>query len=317
MNTNIAVEVNAMVDVGRRDVLKAGGVMLLGGVVGGCATATEINPLIPPVAKLVEDTAQTRTTPAEPGASIGPNSPTFDKPTFVAKGSEPFDYSLADNLFWNDIMMEHAMFFVQLMPGPELDGPRKQAEEFQRLFARQLQQSSGLKPDNFIAFNQSSIGLAKRFSDYKKAMREAQATGKIRSLVWPSFFEHTADEADRFAGRLELYNRRRVEFQRTDVVEFWSKTMGEHSGFIAHLLDPDERLLIDQARKLERSFLDKGFRHVSRDNVMKAATEVLAFKTVAEKGIYAGKIKSIISPRLVSHVRREALRFVDELKRAT
>jgi hypothetical protein len=37
---------------------------------------------------------------------------------------------------------------------------------------------------------------------------------------------------------------------------------------------------------------------------MKAATEVLAFKTIGEKGIYAGKIKSIISPRLASHVRR-------------
>jgi hypothetical protein len=318
METRLALEANAKsVDVGRRDVLKAGGVMLLGGVVGGCATATEINPLIPPVAKLIDDTAQTRATPAEPGASIGPNTPTFDKPTFVPRGSDPFDYSLADNLFWNDIMMEHAMFFVQLMPGPELDGPRKQAEEFQRLFERQLQQSSGLKPDNYVAFNRSSIGLAKRVSDYKKTKREAQATGKIRSLVWPSFFEHTADEADRFAARLQLYNRGRVEFQRTDVVEFWSKTMGEHAGFIAHLLDPEERLLIDQARKLERSFLDKGFRQVSSDNVLKAANEVLAFKAVAEKGIYAGKIKSIISPRLVSHVRREALRFTDELKRAS
>jgi hypothetical protein len=84
---------------------------------------------------------------------------------------------------------------------------------------------------------------------------------------------------------------------------------------ITALLDPDERLLIDQATKLEKAFLDKGFRQVSGDDVMKAANEVLAFKTVGEKGIYAGKIKSIISPRLASHVRREAIRFVDELKR--
>jgi hypothetical protein len=317
MEPSVVSEENAeSVDIGRRDVLKAGGVMLLGGVVGGCATATEINPLIPPVAKLVEDTAQTRTTPAEPGAAIGPNTPTLDKPTFVARASEPFDYSLADNLFWNDIMMEHAMFFVQLMPGPELDGPRKQAEEFQRLFTRQLEQARGLRPDNFVAFNQSSIGLARRFADWKKTMREAQATGKMRSLVWPLFFTHTAREADRFATRLELYNRRQIELQRGEVVDFWSKTMGEHSGFIAHLLDPDERLLIDQATKLERSFLDKGFRQVGGDEVMKAANEVLAFKTVGEKGIYDGKIKSIISPRLASHVRREAVRFIDELKRA-
>jgi hypothetical protein len=31
--------------------------------------------------------------------------------------------------------------------------------------------------------------------------------------------------------------------------------------------------------------------------------------------IYAGKIKSIISPWFASHVRREAVRFIDELER--
>jgi hypothetical protein len=92
--------------------------------------------------------------------------------------------------------------------------------------------------------------------------------------------------------------------------------MGEHSGFIAHLLEPTEHLLIDQASKLEKAFLHDGFRNVAGDEVMKAAQEVLDFKTVGEKGIKAGKIKSIIHPSLASHVRREAVRFVDELKRS-
>jgi hypothetical protein len=91
--------------------------------------------------------------------------------------------------------------------------------------------------------------------------------------------------------------------------------MGEHSGFIAHMLDPDERLLIDQASKLEKAFLRDGFRDVKGDDVLNAAHEVLDFKIVGEKGIKAGKIKSIIHPSLASHVRREAVRFVDELKR--
>src|SRR5438105_123777 len=116
-------------------------------------------------------------------------------------------------------MMEHAMFFVMLMPGAELDGPRRQAEEFQRLFAHQLEQSQGIRADNYVAFNRSTIDLARRFSDYKKSMREQQAAGKIHSLVWPLFFQHTAREADRFATRLDLYNRRTVELDRSAVVE--------------------------------------------------------------------------------------------------
>jgi len=168
---------------------------------------------------------------------------------------------------------------------------------------------------NYVAFNQRSIDLAKRFSDYKKKTREQQVQAKIRSLVWPLFFEHTAREADRFAARLALYNKRQIEFDRAEVVDFWSKTMGEHSGFIAHLLDPTERLLVSQARKLERAFLEEGFRKIRGDEVMKAATEVLDFKTVGEKGIKSGKIHSIIHPSLASHVRREAVKFIDELKR--
>lgn len=83
-------------------------------------------------------------------------------------------------------------------------------------------------------------------------MREQQASGKMRSLVWPLFFQHTARETDCFAARLDLYNRRQIELDRAEVVDFWSKTMGEHSAFIAHLLDPDERLLIEQATRMEK-----------------------------------------------------------------
>lgn len=50
---------------------------------------------------------------------------------------------------------------------------------------------------------------------------------------------------------------------------------------------------------------------------MKAANAILDCKTVGEKGIYAGKIRSIIPPPLASHVRREAVKFIDELKRAS
>lgn len=297
----------------RRDVLRAGGAILLGGLAASCATATGINPAVPPAAKLIQSRAQVSTTPAIAGASMTADAQ--EKPTYVAETRDPLAYSRADNLFWNDIMMEHAQFFVMLMPGRELEAPRRQAEEFQRVFAQQLADSSGIDAGNYAAFNRRSIGLAKRFGDYKKTMQERQATGKMRSLVWPLFFQHTAREADRFAVRLEQYNRGHIELDRHEVVQFWSLTMGEHSAFIAHLLDPQERLLISQANRLEQAFLHEGFRNVPGDDVMKAAHEVLDFKTIGEKGIRAGKIKSIIDPALAGHVRREAVRFIDELQR--
>jgi len=297
----------------RRDVLRAGGALAVGGVLGGCATATRINPAVPPAARIIQDPAQVATTPASAGAAM-PLQPR-DKPTYVAEARDPVAYSRADALFWNDIMMEHSGFFVMLMPGAELAAERREAEQFERTFAELLRQSSGIARDNYVAFNRKCISEARRLGEWKKRMQQRQASAQIHSLVWPLFFEHTAREADRYAARLEQYNRGSIELDRREVVEFWGTTMGEHSGFIAHLLDPNERLLIDQASKLERAFLRQGLRDVPGDEVMKAAREVLDFKTIGEKGIRNGHIKSIIHPSLAAHVRREAVRFIDELQR--
>jgi hypothetical protein len=303
----------------RRDLLRAGSVTLVGITLGGCQTATGINPLVPPAAKVVQDNRQTEATGVS-GSSTPPPAQAvepIDKPTYVAQAPDPVAYSMADNLFWNDILMEHALFFTQLMPGPESDEPHRQAEEFRRLFAQQFDQSRGIDASNYVAFNQRSMDNAKRFSDWKRGMKERQESGKLQSLVWPLFFEHTAREADRFSQRLALYSRRQIEFERGEVVGFWPRQMGEHAAFISHLLDPQERLLIDQAEKLHTALLNPSTLRGGgqTDPVMKAAEEILDFKTVGEKGIRAGQIKSIIRPELAAHVRREAVRFIDELQR--
>jgi hypothetical protein len=49
---------------------------------------------------------------------------------------------------------------------------------------------------------------------------------------------------------------------------------------------------------------------------MQAVDDIVEFKIAAEKGIEMGRIRSIIHPSLADHVRREALKAADELKRA-
>lgn len=63
-------------------------------------------------------------------------------------------------------MMEHAPFFTQLMPGREIEEPRRQAEEFKRLFEQHFQQSRSLDQENYAAFNRRSIDNVNRFSDW-------------------------------------------------------------------------------------------------------------------------------------------------------
>jgi hypothetical protein len=174
-----------------------------------------------------------------------------------------------------------------------------------------------LDRSSYAAFNRSTIELVKPFVDFKHRMREEQAVGKLKSLVWPLFFEHTAREGERFAKRLDQFSRGDTSIDLKEATEFWTAVMGEHAGFIAHLLDPEERALVHKAMQTSEAFRQMhGHKPSSKDTLEKAANDIIDFKTAAEKGIQTGKIKSIIHPALADHVRREAIKFADELKRA-
>ena len=232
------------VPITRRRMVTVGGATLLATSIGvsGCAPAM-----------------QALGVPAFPHADVGPirgqtvagvpvgtlNSGT--KPIFVAPPGnlDPLVHSVADTLFWGDILMEHAMFFVMLMPGPELAGPRGEAERFQRQFSDHLARLRGgtMRPGDHVAFNNRTLSLANAFIDYKARMEAAQTSGQIRSLVWPMFFAHTRNEAMRFTRRLGQLNQGNAAFDRREVVPFWADKMEEHSLFVAHLLDPSEKVL--------------------------------------------------------------------------
>jgi hypothetical protein len=243
------------------------------------------------------------------------------KPTFLpeAGSTDPVAHSVAENLFWNEQMMEHAKFFVMLMPWPELAAPRGQAEQFQQTFAGQLEKARAASLDrgNYAAFNRSTVELVKPYADFKHKMRDEQAAGRLQSLVWPSFFEHTEREAEHFIKRLDQFSRGDTSIDMREAAEFWTIIMGEHADFIAHLLDPEESALIQKAMQTSSAFRQM-HKNVpsSKGPVEKAVDDIIDFKTAAEKGIQTGKIRSIIHPTLADHVRREALKAADELKRA-
>ena len=120
----------------RRGIVEMAGVALVGTAlcaVPGMAAARSTGPRFP----------DARAGPLRPEtiAGVGLGSiPGGSKPVFVARpGSlDPVEHSVADTLFWGEQMLEHAMFFVMLMPGPELAAVRSQAEGHQLAFTRHL-----------------------------------------------------------------------------------------------------------------------------------------------------------------------------------
>jgi hypothetical protein len=273
-----------------------------------------------------------------PGATA-PESP-YEKVMVLPKreDDDARRHAWADARFAADILAEHALFFALLMPEEVAARERAQALQFMRTFTALFERIDGAPPPErselkrFVADVTEEI---KPFVEYKARLGEAQATGNLRSLVWPLFFDHTRNEAERWERRLDVLAGGETEFDRTEVVRFWTNIMDEHARFVAHLLDPNEYELIEKSFNTATVFRDLGnggpiaaladepgtvldslAKNPELDAVMSAAQTILDFKTQAVRDIEAGRIKSIIEPRLADHVRREALKFLNELKRA-
>jgi hypothetical protein len=267
----------------------------------------------------------------------------YEKPVVVpaADNSDPAFHAWADARFATDIMAEHTFFFALLMP-PELAAKeRAEALHFSEIFStlhKQIDTAAPPERSEVKRFANNVVEQIKPLTEYKAKLGDAQRSGQLRSLVWPLFFDHTQHEAERWTRRLETLAGGESEFDRGEVTKFWTNIMDEHARFIAHLLDPDEYELIEKAMSASRVFSDLhqgGIGGVAAaafhepvavgnslvenpetSAVLSAAETILDFKTKAARGIEAARIKSIIDPRLADHVRREAQKFIDELKRA-
>lgn len=266
----------------------------------------------------------------------------YEKPVVMAalNNREARDLLWADARFATDIMSEHALFFALLMPEEVAPEERKQAIAFQKQYTDLRNRIATEGPPSGQDLRGYVANLRQEIEPliaYKEENHRAQVTGELRSLVWPLFFDHTRREAVRWLDRMDDIAAGNVDLERAEVVKFWGGIMDEHARFVAHLLDPEEYKLIEQAFDAAKVF--RGLEHPGSgpiralgaapgtvvkslvnnpetDAVLSAAETILDFKTEATRGIEAGKIKSIIDPRLADHVRREAIKFVDELRRS-
>jgi hypothetical protein len=267
----------------------------------------------------------------------------FEKPVILPtlEEQDPARHAWADARFATDIMAEHGIFFALLMPPEVAERERAEALRFSETFAelhKRIAASSPPERGDVKRFTSEVVEQIKPFIEYKATLGDAQRNGTLRSLVWPLFFDHTRHEAERWTRRLEQLGGGESELDRKEVAAFWDNIMDEHARFVAHLLDPDELELVEQATRTSVVFRELGpggpggavsalaaepgtvakalTQHPETSAVLSAAETILEFKTRAARDIEAARIKSIIDPRLADHVRREALKFVDELKRA-
>ena len=71
--------------------------------------------------------------------------------------TDPVAHAIAETLFWAEQMKEHAAFFIMLMPGDALAGPRGQAGKFQAEFAAIGEQARTWTKEGLAVASRSTI----------------------------------------------------------------------------------------------------------------------------------------------------------------
>jgi len=240
--------------------------------------------------------------------------------------------SLEENQFWLRIMMEHAFFLRNGFP-PDATRLIRQAEQFEAIFERQLDRAykTPADPDEIGKLNDDTLLLTHKIALFKQNVME-ETMCKLNGFNFPLLIDHVRREAVYFLKTLKQIQNRREHPVTDDIVDeniFFLQIMADHSKFIAHLLDPQEETLISLSRDFGKQFdllvyqarnLDFGSPspEVMRDQLTiykGAALELRAFKEQATKLIETCQIKSILDPKLASHVTREAAKFLSIIDR--
>jgi hypothetical protein len=181
--------------------------------------------------------------------------------------------------------------------------------------------------DSVSHLNSRAITLTRSLVEFKTLVLQGMLNCTLFTFNFPLLIEHIRREALLFIEHLERLQRGTVVDPKQRIMEekvFWDRIMAEHSLFVAHLLDPSEIKLIQEANDFAERFyrLEKraaavqtsgrtgrSMRDLIRDET-KATKAIKAFKSTGEDLILACQVKSLIIPLLADHVLREAAHFL-------
>ncbi len=173
---------------------------------------------------------------------------------------------------------------------------------------------------NVQNLNQRAISLTCELVKFKTQILDQMLSCRLFTFNFPLLIIHIRREALLFIQQLELLQRRGIINFAEEILSqkvFWDRQMAEHAQFIAHLLDPTESTLINQANNFAKLFYNLRAQAESGTNPIgqligeeiAAIGNLRNFKATAEELILGCSIKSIIFPLLADHLLREANHF--------
>lgn len=233
--------------------------------------------------------------------------------------------------FWTRIMKEHALFIRLGLPCDQVQLIAEAQAFFDRFAALETQVNQAQELDPTLLDN--LIQAVRDFIDYKRRLLALIIQCQIAPCLYPLLIDHITREAVNFLDLLKNSSPEDPLDAILAVEVFWLRIMKEHIEFVRGLLDPSERLLIEQSDQFIATFsnlLDEArdlqsmnfqaqpdlFNTVARftDAVLENITQLRNFKAAAHELALLCQLLSIVStPLLLDHIRREADRALLEI----
>jgi hypothetical protein len=159
--------------------------------------------------------------------------------------------------------------------------------------------------------------MAMSLRQFKTRVYDRLRAGEWLGWLFASLVSHMRDELDYFVLHLNGGLAKAGLARASDELCTWLKFMSQHASFAAHLLDPEERLLVKQAEALEEKLQDLGDGCKSMEQgfiVLSQQAGVQLDRYFTENGIGTPQVESVIHPVLALHVVREGRMFLRTLQ---
>lgn len=219
--------------------------------------------------------------------------------------------------FWSVQLSQHCLFLQLGLDPQDLKNEAQSRHADWEAFRATIPAQAS--PQEVQALVVTVKPLAMSLRRFKTRVYDRLRAGEWLGWLFPSFVGHIRNELDYFVAHLNG-STKNATTNVSDELCIWLKFMSEHAAFAAHLLDPEERLLIRQAEALQEKLedLEDGCKAVEAGFLalsQKAGTLLDQYFT--SNGIGTPQVESVIHPVLALHVVREGrmfLRVLDELQ---
>ncbi|HHT84749.1 MAG TPA: DUF2935 domain-containing protein [Firmicutes bacterium] len=242
---------------------------------------------------------------------------------------------LQESRFWIRIFKEHALFIKLGLPCDRTDLINEAQTLFDELSALETELMARRNLDSRLA--QEIAATVSELIEFKERVLRMQIQCEMYANLFPLLIDHIRREAVRF---LELLRTGRLTppgpnllAELIDTLVFWLRIMREHIDFIRQVLDPSERALVMVLENLETRFSDaletaRELRSMSEvrpdyfnrairfaEEIEPLVRELRDLKAQAFELLLQCRILSAVSsPLLLDHVRREADKFLEDLR---